>query len=65
MVIQKLMFFTLLLLFYSLFNLNNVSFNYKLKIYNKPNSGGLGNKLLGISSTLILSFISNKQLICI
>lgn len=51
-----------LYLFIYKINISNKQIKY---IYNKPNSGGLGNKLLGISSSLILSLLSNRQLICI
>lgn len=55
--------FCLLLCFYCSFNINK----RKIRgyIYNKPNSGGLGNKLLGVSSSLIIALFTDRRLICI
>lgn len=49
-----------LISFYFTLYFNKIT-NYTILV--KPNSGGLGNQLLGISSSLLLSLVSKRKLI--
>lgn len=63
MIKYKSFFLFILILIIYIYYFAIIIFRINLKIFTKPNSGGLGNKLFGLSSSLLLSLLCCRHLI--